>query len=201
MGDDKKIFDKIEEMYNLKDEDGKQKNKGFFTHLIKAYLPKKSVAVAVKEPESKKVRVRCVFSQKNLITAEKLIAESQSDSFKKNLDTFIKSFDVDKGCFTSVTPMEQLLNGRTLALTGKDTKTFLSQEAYLAFINWVMTKFLEGDAHIKWLLNGMTNNPFSKPKKKKPQVYSTPGFKKSTMGDMSALQALKEKMEKDDNNN
>jgi len=196
--DNKTIFEKIDEMYNLKDENGKQKNKAFFSHLIKAYLPAKSVGIAIDNPESKKIRVRCVFSKKNLITVAGVMKEMNSDAFKRNFDEYLKSFDTDKGCFVSTTPMKQLLKGKILALQGKDTQTYMSQESYAAFINWVMTKYLAGDSNIKWVLDKMNKNPFHpgitvKRKKKGPQMYSTKGSKPSTMGDLSALQALKDK--------
>jgi len=201
MENNQEIFNKIEEMYNLKDEKGVQKNRAFFSHLIKAYLGKNSVNVAVLEPESKKIRVRCVFTKKSLITVDGVLKGVESDAFKRNLDEFLHSFDAEKGCFTSVTPMDQLLKGKTLALQGKDTKTYMSQESYAAFINWVMTKYISGDKNIVWLLNQMTKNPFhpgiSVKKKKKQEEqktnYSTTGAKKSTLGDLSALQALKDK--------
>lgn len=199
MGSNQDIFNKIEEMYNLVDEKGKQKNKAFFTHLIKSYIPRNSVTVAMKNPESKKVRVRCVFTKKNLVTTEKVLEEINSEAFKRNFDDFLKSFDKEKGCFISVTPMKQLLKGRVLALQGKNTETFMSQESYATFVNWVMTKYMSGDKHIVWLLNGMTKNPFHpgitvKPKKKpQKKMYSTPGSRTATLGDLSALQKLRDK--------
>ena len=185
MENNKDIFNKIEEMYNFKDEKGVQKNRAFFSHLIKSYLGKNSVSVAIEQPERKKTRVKCVFTKKNLITVSGVLKETKSSAFKKNLDEFLHSFDIDKGCFTSVTPMSQLLKGKVLALQGKDTKTYMSQESYSAFINWVMTKYISGDKNIIWLLNQMTKNPFHpgitvKKKKSKPKQkdYSTPGLRK-----------------------
>jgi len=200
--DNKTMFEKIDEMYNIKDENGHQKNKAFFSHLIKAYLPAKSVGVAMDNPESKKVRVRCVFSKKNLITVAGVMKEMDSSAFKRNFDEYLKSFDADKGCFVSTTPMSQLLKGKVLALQGKDTQTYMSQESYAAFVNWVMTKYLNGDKNIKWLLDKMTKNPFHpgitvKKKSNKPKIYSTKGSKPSTMGDLSALQELKNKLDKE----
>jgi len=200
------IFDKIETMYNIVDENGKQKNKAFFSHLIRSYLPSKSVNVALKKPESKKIRVKCVFTNHPLITVEGVQKQMNSESFNRNLDEFLRSYDLEKGCFTSSTPMSQLLKGKTLALQGKDTKTYMSQESYLAFINWVMTKHLAGDKNIIWLLNQMTKNPFHpgikvKRKINKPKTYSTGGNIKTTLGDLSALQALKNKFKENDNDN
>jgi len=201
--DKKTIFESIDEMYNLKDENGKQKNKAFFSHLIRAYLPAKSVKIAQENPENKKVRVKCVFSKNNLITVEGVSKEMNSSAFKRNFDEYLHSFDADKGCFVSTTPMKQLLKGKVLALQGKDTQTYMSQESYATFVSWVMTKYLSGDSNIKWTLDKMSNNPFHpgitvKKKKKGPKMYSTKGSKNTTMGDLSALQELKNKFKNEE---
>jgi len=198
----KSIVDKINELYNLKDEKGNQKNKAFFAHLIRSYLPLKSVSVAqkepVKEPGKKKQRVHCVFTHNKLITVEAAIKETKTDSFKRNIDEFLMSFDAEKGLFTSPTTMEQLLQGRVLALQGKNTKTYMSQESYLAFVGWVMNKYLAKDKDIVWLLNKMTNNPFHpgialKKKKKKAAAYQSTVAKKATLGDLDIFKQLKDK--------
>ena len=196
------VVDKIDELYNLKDENGKQKNKAFFAHLIRSYMPFKSVSIAqnnpVKEVGKKKQRVHCVFTHKKLITVQAVLEGTKTDSFKRNLYEFLRSFDAEKGFFTSSTPMDQLLQGKVLALQGKGTKTYMSQESYLAFVGWVMNKYLAQDKDIVWLLNKMTNNPFHpgiaiKKRKKKPAVYQSPGSKKSTLGDMDIFKELKDK--------
>lgn len=205
MESNQKISDKIDEMYNLLDEKGNQKNKAFFSHLIRSYIPLKSVGVALVNPESKKIRVRCAFTKKELITLETAKSEASTDALRKNIDEFVSTFDVEKGCFTSTTSMKQMFGGKVLALHGKDTKTYMSQESYATFINWVMTKYVGGDGHIKWLVNQMMKgglhpgiavkpkNPIEKNKAKSKSGFSSPTIKKSTFGDLSALQALKDK--------
>lgn len=204
----KQILDKIDEMYNLVDSEGKQKNKQFFSHLIRAYIPHNNVSVAMKDPESKKFRVKCVFTNKPLVTVNGIKKSMKSDAFDKNIDAFVKTFDKDKVCFMSPTSMDQLLKGKTLGLQGKKTETFMSQESFAAFVNWVNDKYLAGDPHIKWILGKMSNTRLypgvktstKKKKVNKPKVYST-GNKIATFGDLSQLQALKEKLERNDNNN
>ena len=99
--------------------------------------------------------------------------------------------------------MDQLLKGKTLALQGAKTKTYMSQESYLSFINWVMSKYLAGDANIKNLLNTINKNPFHPGvavKRKERKVYTST----TKLGNFSALQELKDKLkasEKDDNDN
>ncbi|MEK6828860.1 MAG: hypothetical protein AABY15_01950 [Nanoarchaeota archaeon] len=236
MESNQKILDKIDEMYNLKDAEGKQKNKAFFSHLIRAYVPLHSVSVALANPEDNKIKVRCVFTKKELVTVEQAHKNATVDSLRNSIDEFVASYDKERCYFTSTTNMNQLLGGKVLGLQGKDTKTYMSQESYGTFINWVMLKYIEGDGHIKWLVNQMSKGGFhpgitvtpvkpqsnnnhkprhqgqnqgqkvfdngknksstnkgSKHSSGKPKVYTTPGAKKITLGDLSALQELKNK--------
>ncbi len=193
-----KIFNKIDEMYNLVDDKGNQKNKAFFAHLVKAYIPTSKVKIAFDRPESAKAR--CVFTKKDLLTVPDVMELMETDKFKESVLDYLSSFDKDKCQFTSPTPMSQITGGKPLAITGTATETFMTQESYAAFLSWLSTKYLTGDGHIKWLMNQVTDNPFSRNANKgpldKPKMktsYST-GNKKSTLGDLSALQELKNKL-------
>lgn len=192
-----KIFNKIDEMYNLVDDKGNQKNKAFFAHLIKAYIPTSKVKIAFNRPESNKAR--CVFTKKDLLTVPDVMELMETDKFKESVLDYLSSFNKDKCQFTSPTPMAQITGGKPLAITGTSTKTFMTQESYAAFLSWLSTKYLTGNGHIKWLMNQITDNPFAnKGPLDKPKVktsYST-GNKKSTLGDFSVLQELKNKLKK-----
>lgn len=211
MDNNQDIFNKIDKMYNQVDENGKYKNRAFFSHLIKSYIPANSVEVALVMPEDKKIRVRCVFSKKDLITVDAALRSATTDAFRKNINDFVYSFDTKNCYFNSTTTMDQLTGEKVIALKGKNTKTFISPDSLSTFINWVMTQYVSGDANIKWLINQMAKNELHpgitvKPKSKKApqnqvQQYSSQGSKKSTLGDLSALKELKDKLEKDDNNN
>ncbi len=202
MESNQKIFNKIDELYNIVDESGKQKNKTFFSHLMKAYLPLNSVGVAIEKPKSNKIRVRCVFTKKDLITLEQAKETVDTESMRKSMENFAITLDTERGCFLSSTPMKQLFGSKVLAIQGKGTETYMSQESYATFINWIMMKYIEGDKHIKWVLHQIKGKlhpgikiKTSKPNKaqKSTQVYAT-GSKKATLGDLSALQALKDKL-------
>jgi hypothetical protein len=203
MESNQKIFNKIEQLYNLKDEAGKQKNKTFFSHLIKAYLPLNSVKVAVDKPKRKDNKARCVFSKKELVTLQQAKSSSDTESMRIKMDEFAKSFDSEKGCFTSSTPMNQLFNGKILGIQGSGTETYMSQESFATFVIWIMAKIVEGDKHIKWTLSQMKGVKFhpgivisdKKPEKKQKPVhaYST-GTSTTTLGDLSALQNLRDKL-------
>jgi hypothetical protein len=57
-------------------------------------------------------------------------------------------------------PVVKLLGDRTLGLTGKDTTTFMSFDAYQGFMDWVITKALNGNKHINWLLGSIRRDSF-----------------------------------------
>jgi hypothetical protein len=59
-------------------------------------------------------------------------------------------------------PNIKLLGDKTLGLTGKDTTTFMSFDAYQCFANWVFSKALHGDKHINWLLSSIRRDSFMK---------------------------------------
>lgn len=203
MESNQKIFNKIEALYNLTDESGKQKNKTFFSHLIKAYLPVNNLTVAVAKPKRKDKKAKCVFTKKELVTLDQAKSGVDIEAMRVKMDEFAKSFDSEKGCFTSSTPMKQLFNGNVLAIQGKDTETYMSQESFATFITWVMAKIAEGDKHIKWTISQMKGTKFhpgiiisdKKPEKKQKPVhaYST-GSSTTTLGDLSELQKLRDKL-------
>lgn len=195
----KKILDKIDEMYNLVDENGKKKNKAFFSHLVKSYVPYSKVKIAFDRPKSK---AKCVFTKKELLTVPDVMELMETDKFKESVLDYLSSFDKEKCRFTSPTPMSQITGGKPLAITGTATETFMTQESYAAFLSWLSTKYLTGDGHIKWLMNQITDNPFARnpnrghlDKPKMKTTYSTDN-KKSTLGDLSVLQNLKNKLKK-----
>ena len=195
-----KIFDKIDQMYNRLDDNGKQKNKAFFTHLVKSYFPASKVKIAFDRPIDS-VKVECVFTKNKLLTVPDVMELINTTSFKDSVMDYLSSFDKVKCQFTSPTPMSQITGGKPLAITGTATETFMTQESYAAFFSWLSTKYLTGDGHIKWLMNQVADNPFAKSAPRGPldkpakmkTSYSTDS-KKSTLGDLSVLQELKNKL-------
>lgn len=198
METNKKILKKIDDAYNEKNENGKFKNRMFFKHLIKAYMPKGNVSVAVKTPEDTKVKVRCVFSRKKLSTQEDILREIGSEEFKDSFERYIKSFDRETGAFTEERPMDGVMKGKVMAVNGKDTKTYMSEQSYFAFVDWVNTNFLKNEPLVVITMNEING---VKPKKKnnKPKNSPKKNLKKSTtsLGEFDALRDLKNRLEKE----
>jgi hypothetical protein len=99
------------------------------------------------------------------------------------------------------------MKGKHIAIQGEKTDTFMSLECYLVFYDWVITKFLKGDKHISWLMGNVSRSKFTK----SGRSINDEGVQKAirrqdkkdmgnratySLGDLSALQELKNKMEK-----
>jgi len=89
-----------------------------------------------------------------------------------------------------------------MGVTTEDTDTFLSMPVYSVFYSWLVTKLLNGDKHINWLLRQMQDDMFfdkvkslSPEKGKKDYKKQIEKPKTATFGDLDALQRLKAQME------
>ena len=176
------------------------KSKNFLNHLVRSYLPTSNVEKVWDKPSGD---FKCVLTKEPLICGGEILSGMQTEEFKNNLMTSMKSmFDENAD---KTTPMMKLIGEKKLALTGKETTTFMSYPAYQVFVDWVITKSLKGDKHINWLMNGINRNMFisraenfndvevqNKLKKINPSKSAT-----FTLGESNdALAQLKAKLEK-----
>jgi len=205
----KEILEKIEEMF--KD----QKSSGFVTHLLHSYLPVNKVKTVTEKPKGKRP-MTCAITGQKLISFDE-IREIMMSSIS-NWDTFKKSLllDMDKeGNITQKHPevseeikddQKSKLKDRVLAYTGEDTTTMLSKDSVECLLIWFQGKILSGDGKINWIakkiqlnkalkpLKGSKDNETKKQIKKAHKIVNKPS--KTTLGDLTALQQLKEKLEK-----
>ena len=180
------LYNEIEKIYNRDD-----KSKRFITHLIRSYLPLDNVKVVEKSSE----QMICSLSKKSLKSASNVPSvDNLSEllikdiAFKINISTDeveIKALDKDN-----------------IAYTGSNTKTFLTQEAYIALIHFVSNR-LKTDKHIEWLIRKMEIKSFlnkvlgiklSNKKKVNKPFFRKPAVNTTTFGDLEALQELRKKM-------
>jgi hypothetical protein len=174
-----------------------QKSKNFLNHLIHSYMPTNKI---VKVFETPKGDFKCALTRENLCSISEVLDIPSQDGF---MDIFINSLKIgDDGKTNTINPYIEFLGDKKLGFTGKDTTTFLSNEALESFIDWVLTKILNGDKHINWLMNKINrfdDNQYksNKPKLKKTIVDTSAKF---NLGDSNdALAKLKSKMESDEN--
>ena len=181
------INKKIEELYADK------KAKNFFNHLVRAYIPPTKVSGVLEKPKT--VELRCVITKELSISIAEILEGIETEEAKKEFKDNLKS------------PLQELTGDKHLAVTVTDTRTCMSQPAYQAFYEWVITKMLSGDKHINWLLKDVRKDLMHKDVKKidNPKVKKALNkIKRSkppkpatfTLGDLSVLQEIKNKMEK-----
>src|ERR1035437_1074679 len=126
------------------------KAKNFLNHLVRAYTP---ITNVIKVMEKPKGDFKCVLTRDTLVSVGEIKVAIEDEKvrafFLENLE---KAF-ADKS--NSATEVEKLIEGKKLAVTGKDTTTFMSYAAFQEFYNWVITKSLKSDKHINWLLGSI----------------------------------------------
>jgi hypothetical protein len=150
-----------------------------------------------------------VLTNKPLISIEEVFKATNSEEFKTNFNEHLKAWV--NGDSTVEAPLQKMLKGKVLGFTGEDTTTYISQEAYQEFYNWVVNKMLSGDKHINWIINSMQKEDFVN---RAESVATGDGQKKAlatikksikankratmTLGDLGVLQQLKSKLEKNE---
>lgn len=203
------ILEKIENLFN------DQKSSGFVTHLLHAYLPLDKVKTVIEKPTGKKP-MKCAITGVKLISldeAGKIMLDQfeDVDNFKKSLMLTLN----DNGEAISKHPeavekikedQKKKLDGRIIGYTGEDTTTFLSKEAIDALLMWVTDKIASGNGKVNWIIKKVQLNKVLKPLKNVEDVETKKQIKKAhkivnkpsktTLGDLSALQDLKKKLEK-----
>ena len=193
--DKENIFKKLDEIFENK------KARSFLNHLVRSYFPNDKVEKVFVKPKGS---FKCVIGRDKLVSVNQILVGVKEESFKN--DFFEYMHNMFNPNVEAELPIKKLMDGRHLAVQGKNTDTFMSAQNYVVFYDWVLTKFMKGDKHIAWLLKDIKKSQFTdraesledpevqkilKKKRKKEEgnraTYS--------LGDMSALQALKDKME------
>jgi len=172
------------------------KAKTFLNHLVRAYMPESNVTKPYEKPTGD---YKCVLTRAPLICEKDLVGIVHSETFQNE----VKNSTADSLEGKNDESIKKLIGDRKSSVTGKDTTTFMSHEAYQIFAEWIITKSLNGDKHINWLLGGIRRASFveraaSGVQKKVEEVKKATGHKSATfsLSDSSdALSKLKAKLE------
>jgi hypothetical protein len=177
------------------------KSKNFLNHLVRAYFP---ISQVEKVWDKQPTEITCVLSKAKLTTVQEILEASQTEEFKQNFLLHLKSIFDEKA--TAINPIQKLVSDKLLAIQGANTTTFMSYPAYLEFYEWVVTKSLEGDKHINWLLGSIRRSSFIEQtqyiqddavqKKVKAIKKQTSMVSTYTIGETDAFKALREKFNK-----
>jgi transcriptional regulator with PAS, ATPase and Fis domain len=184
------------------------KSKNFISHLVRAYFPIKNIEKVFERPKGV---FKCVITGANLMSINEVLAGLQTEEIKSSLlDSLKVVFDENNQVKLANNPYLKIVGDKKLALTGKDTTTFLSYEGLSEFHDWAITKALTGDKHINWLFGNIRHksliniaenieNPLVK--KKVDIIKKKSGFTKLTysLNDASdVLGKLKLELEKNE---
>jgi hypothetical protein len=206
------IIQKIEEIYQSKNKDGKPTGKNFITHLIRSYFPLGKCKNVVDVPEKP---MKCAITgQKLMASGEILIAMQNDKGFFKDIAKTLLIDPETKETVENQHPFSKVANGRLLGMTGIDTDTYLCHEAYQALYNWYAGKILHGDNHINWVANDERKKstikvirellPDTEDQKKidrAEKLLKRPKRASMSLGDVSALQELQAKLKMQENEN
>ena len=190
------IFKTLDEMLT------NPKKRNFLNHLVRSYLPITNVRKVDITPKT----FKCVLTNANLFSINDVLEGVETEQFKIDFMTSLKSiFDENA---PRINPYINIVKDKELGVTGKETTTFMSYSAFQVFFDWVITKSLQNDKHINWLLGSIRresfvnraeglNNPALKDTIKKIKrdnnVFKTTSY---SLGDVNdALLKLKAQME------
>jgi hypothetical protein len=178
------------------------KSKNFLNHLVRAYMPVSNVEKVWDTPKGD---FKCVLTRESLFSVQDILQGIQTEEYKTAFMNNLKTMFDENAKTTN--PIAELVGDKKMGLTGKDTTTFMTVEAFQTFCDWVITKALKGDKHINWLIGGINRNSFMKRAENiqdgdvQNKVKNINNAKNKTatytLGDASeALLKLKEKLEK-----
>ncbi len=133
------------------------KSRNFLNHLVRAYMPVSNVQKVWETPAKD---FNCVITKEPLFSTQDILKGIQSEEFQTAFMDNLKSmFDES---IELKSPIATVIGDRKMAVTGKDTTTFMSVPTFQTFCDWVITKSLKGDKHINWLISGINRNSFMK---------------------------------------
>lgn len=189
------IFKKLDEIYENK------KARNFLNHLVRAYFPDDKVEKVFVRPKGK---FNCVITNDKLVSVNNILEGVQTEEFKN--DFFQYMHNMFNPNVEAEAPIVKLMDGKHLAVQGSNTTTYMSSQTYVVFYDWVLSRFMKGDKHIGWLLKGINKGTFFDraegiEDKEVQKIVSKKRNKEEgratfALGDLSALQELKEKLDK-----
>lgn len=125
------------------------KSKNFLNHLVRSYLPVTNVKVI----DMSKGELKCVITRDKLASGQEILESLNVGKIKDEFIEGLKLMFDDKADKTS--SIFNVIGEKKLAVTGKETTTFMSFTSYQEFCKWIMNKSAIGDKHINWLLASM----------------------------------------------
>ena len=185
------------------------KSKNFVNHLIRAYLPvyKPQKVWTFEDNKSHK----CNVCNHDLIDLGTVIGRMQSSEEYGHamIEDMRKGLSGEEIKYEDRAVIKHITHGAIMAWRGEKTTTFLCQDCIKNLLDLVTTGILMGDKNITWIVNQTRRDQVfdtfkespvidEEEKKKVEVIKKKADQKKMTLGDLGVLQALKEKMEKEE---
>jgi len=130
------------------------KSKNFLNHLVRAYTPISNVEKVWDTPEKD---FKCVLTRDQLFSVSDILKGMHTEEFQADFMNHLKSLLSEEKVES---PISKLIGEKKIGVTGKDTTTYMSYPVFQEFYNWVITKSLNGDKHINWLLGSIRRTSF-----------------------------------------
>jgi hypothetical protein len=130
------------------------KSKNFLNHLVRAYMPISNIEKVWDTPEKD---FKCVLTRDQLFSVSDILKGMHTEEFQADFMNHLKSLLSEEKVES---PISKLVGEKKMGVTGKDTTTYMSYPAFQEFYNWVITKSLNGDKHINWLLGSIRRTSF-----------------------------------------
>jgi len=130
------------------------KSKNFLNHLVRAYMPISNVEKVWDTPEKD---FKCVLTRDQLFSVSDILKGMHTEEFQADFMNHLKSLLSEEKVES---PISKLIGEKKIGVTGKDTTTYMSYPVFQEFYNWVITKSLNGDKHINWLLGSIRRTSF-----------------------------------------
>lgn len=184
------------------------KARNFVNHLIRSYLPVFKPQ-KVWEFEDKKPH-NCNVCNHALIDLGTVMGKMMTDEFAKDsIEEIRRSINGEEIKKEDRAIYKHISKGAIIAWQGEKTTTYLCMDCIKDLLDLVTTGLLMGDKNITWIVkqsqrdqvfSAFKSSPvLSEEEKTKVEVIKKQvDKKKMTLGDLGVLQALKEKMEKEE---
>jgi hypothetical protein len=130
------------------------KSKNFLNHLVRAYMPISNIEKVWDTPEKD---FKCVLTRDQLFSVSDILKGMHTEELQADFMNHLKSLLSEEKVES---PISKLVGEKKMGVTGKDTTTYMSYPAFQEFYNWVITKSLNGDKHINWLLGSIRRTSF-----------------------------------------
>lgn len=197
---EEEIYKKIEDTYNS------EKGKNFITHLLRSFLPvNKSMRMLTNDRKLK--LVDCITGHELTDVDEhfRILKDEGFEAFMDDMKASAKAVVNGEDTYELPESMKTLRSKtKPIAITCEKSDKVMSEETLNQLFNFYASELIKGNKHIIWIANNERGKEFIKQGKKRGYIENKREERvvkkavehaKMSLGDLSVLQELKNKME------